>query len=199
MIVVTPIATRCLFGEVRSKMLGEVSTLLRELNDSMRLITIVFPYLPIPAHRRRDSARARLGEIFVEIVRSRRSSPGGGGAGHDDMLQCLIDASGAVHELQHQHVDRRARLLTHPEHLRAAVREQEELVLVRHRHGGDVVDHDALQRMGHLHRCVKETLRLHPPSLMLLRHARRSFVVRARGSGDAEYEVPAGHTVASRW
>lgn len=92
MIVVTPIATRCLFGEVRSKMLGEVSTLLRELNDSMRLITIVFPYLPIPAHRRRDSARARLGEIFVEIVRSRRSSPGGGGAGHDDMLQCLIDA-----------------------------------------------------------------------------------------------------------
>lgn len=119
-----------------------------------------------------------------------------GGGRRDARIGAL---RGAVHELQHQHVDRRARLLTHPEHLRAAVREQEELVLVRHRHGGDVVDHDALQRMGHLHRCVKETLRLHPPSLMLLRHARRSFVVRARGSGDAEYEVPAGHTVASRW
>uniref|UniRef100_I1QE99 Cytochrome P450 n=1 Tax=Oryza glaberrima TaxID=4538 RepID=I1QE99_ORYGL len=117
-----------------------------------------------------------------------------GGGRRDARIGAL---RGAVHELQHQHVDRRARLLTHPEHLRAAVREQEELVLVRHRHGGDVVDHDALQRMGHLHRCVKETLRLHPPSLMLLRHARRSFVVRTRGSGDAEYEVPAGHTVAS--
>uniref|UniRef100_A0A0D3GSI9 Uncharacterized protein n=1 Tax=Oryza barthii TaxID=65489 RepID=A0A0D3GSI9_9ORYZ len=74
MIVVTLIATRCLFGEVRSKMLGEVPTLLRELNDSMRLITIVFPYLPIPAHRRRDRACQRLGEIITEPEPTRAAS-----------------------------------------------------------------------------------------------------------------------------
>uniref|UniRef100_A0A0E0ED80 Uncharacterized protein n=1 Tax=Oryza meridionalis TaxID=40149 RepID=A0A0E0ED80_9ORYZ len=202
--------------EVRSTMLGEVPTLLRELNDSMRLITIVFPYLPILVHRRRDRARARLGKIFAEIVRSRRSSPGGGGTGHDDMLQCLIDARykgsratmeaevagmlvSALHTSSSTNTWASARLLTHPVHLRAAVREQEELVLLRHRHGGDVVDHNALERMGHLHRCVKETLRLHPPSLMLLRHARRSFVVRARGAAAPSTRSQQGTRWRARW
>lgn len=45
-----------------------------------------------------------------------------------------------------------------------------------------------------LHRYVKETLRLHPPAMVLLRHARRSFAVRNR-EGE-EYEVPEGCTVA---
>jgi sterol 14-demethylase len=94
--LVTLVASRCLFGEeVRSKMLGEVATHLRELNDGMRLVTILFPHLPIPAHRRRDRARARLGEIFSDIVRSRKESmpeSGGRNADVDDMLQCLIDS-----------------------------------------------------------------------------------------------------------
>ena len=84
-----------------------------------------------------------------------------------------------------------ARLLTHAKHLRAAVDEQ---ARVAARHGGRV-DYDALLEMDTLHRCVKETLRLHPPALMLLRHARRSFSVRTRDG--REYEVPKGHAVAS--
>ena len=47
---------------------------------------------------------------------------------------------------------------------------------------GDRVDYEALQEMETLHRCVKETLRLHPPAMVLLRHARRSFAVRDRKS-----------------
>uniref|UniRef100_I1PTB4 Obtusifoliol 14-alpha demethylase n=2 Tax=Oryza glaberrima TaxID=4538 RepID=I1PTB4_ORYGL len=218
--LVTLIASRCLLGEeVRDKMFDEVSTLLRELNDGMRLVTILFPRLPIPAHRRRDRARARLGEIFSDIVRSRRGSSvgGGGGAPHDDMLQCLIDARykdgrattetevagmlvAALFAGQHTSSSTStwtgARLLTNPDHLRAAVEEQARLL---RRHGGDRVDHAALAAMDTLQRCVKETLRLHPPALMLLRHARRSFVVRSEdsGGGECEYEVPEGHTVAS--
>jgi sterol 14alpha-demethylase len=50
--VVTLITSRCLFGPaVREKMLGEVGSLLRELNDGMRLVTILFPKLSIPAER----------------------------------------------------------------------------------------------------------------------------------------------------
>ncbi|VAI00444.1 unnamed protein product [Triticum turgidum subsp. durum] len=49
--------------------------------------------------------------------------------------------------------------------------------------------------MDTLHRCVKEVLRLHPPAMMLLRHARRSFTVRTR-EGNV-YDVPKGRTVAS--
>jgi sterol 14alpha-demethylase len=207
--VVTLIASRCLFGPaVREKMFGEVGTLLRELNDGMRLVTILFPKLPIPAHRRRDAARARLGEIFSEIVRSRKSCE----SSADDMLQCLIDSrykngrgttetevvSMLVSALfAGQHTSSRtgtftgARLLTHTKHLRAAVDEQERIVA---RHGARI-DYDVLQEMDVLHRCIKETLRLHPAALVLLRYARQSFAVRTRDG--REYKVPKGHAVAS--
>ncbi|CAL5062132.1 unnamed protein product [Urochloa decumbens] len=214
--VVTLMTSRCLLGAaVREKMFGEVGALLRELNDGMRLVTILFPHLPIPAHHRRDAARARLGEIFTDIVRSRklelsRRRDAGDDRRHDDMLQCLIDARykdgrgttetevvgmlvSALFAGQHNSSSAAtwtgARLLTHTKHLRAAVAEQDRLVAA-HR-----IDHDTLQEMGTLHRCVKETLRLHPPALMLLRHARRSFAV--RGMDGREYEVPAGRAVAS--
>ncbi|KAF0905957.1 hypothetical protein E2562_008979 [Oryza meyeriana var. granulata] len=149
-------------------MFGEVPTLLRELNDSMRLVTVVLPYLPIPTHCRQDRARARFDEIFTDIVRSRRSS-GSGRASHNDMLQCLIHAS---------YKD------GHNEHVVT-------IIIVKNNLTSVTRDID-----GHLHRCVKETLRLQPSTLMLLRHARRSFVVRARDGG-AEYEVLAEHMVAS--
>uniref|UniRef100_A0ACD5YW39 Uncharacterized protein n=1 Tax=Avena sativa TaxID=4498 RepID=A0ACD5YW39_AVESA len=219
--LVTLVASRCLFGEdVRSKMLGEVATHLRELNDGMRLVTILFPHIPIPAHRRRDKARARLGELFSDIVRSRKASStsesesGGRNAQVDDMLQCLIDSRykdgrgttetevvgmlvSALFAGQHTSSSTGtwtgARLLARENagHLRAAVLEQER-ILARH---GDRVDYEVLQEMETLHRCVKETLRLHPPAMVLLRHARRSFAVRTR-EGE-EYEVPEGSTVAS--
>ena len=209
--LVTLITSRCLFGAaVRERMFTEVGSLLRELNDGMRLVTILFPHLPIPAHRRRYAARARLGEIFTEIVRSRKSRTDDDD--DDDMLQCLLDARykdgrgttetevvgmlvSALFAGQHNSSSAGtwtgARLLTHTKHLRAAVEEQRRVV-ARH---GDRVDYDVLQEMDTLHRCVKETLRLHPPALMLLRHARRSFTVRTRDG--REYEVPKGHAVAS--
>uniref|UniRef100_A0A452XN92 Cytochrome P450 n=1 Tax=Aegilops tauschii subsp. strangulata TaxID=200361 RepID=A0A452XN92_AEGTS len=162
--LVTLVASRCLFGEeVRAKMLAEVATHLRELNDGMRLVTILFPHLQIPAHRRRDTARARLDEIFSGIVSSRKTSYPDGGP--NDMLQCLIDS---------RYKDGRA--TTKTEH-------------------GDRVDYEVLQEMETLHRCIKEVLRLHPPAMMLLRHARRSFTVQTK-DGDV-YEVPEGRTVAS--
>ncbi|XP_048560146.1 obtusifoliol 14-alpha demethylase-like [Triticum urartu] len=214
--LVTLVASRCLFGEeVRAKMLVEVATHLRELNDGMRLVTILFPHLPIPAHHRRDKARARLGEIFSDIVSSRKAScPDGSRNVVDDMLQCLIDSRykdgrattetevvgmlvSALFAGQHTSSSTGtwtgARLLAraNAKHLRAAVQEQER-IMARH---GDRVDYEVLQEMDTLHRCVKEVLRLHPPAMMLLRHARRSFTVRT--SEGVEYEVPEGRTVAS--
>ncbi|KAF7101971.1 hypothetical protein CFC21_103171 [Triticum aestivum] len=178
----------------------------------MRLVTILFPHLPIPAHRRRDTARARLCEIFSGIVSSRKTSYPDGGP--NDMLQCLIDSRykdgrattetevvgmvvSALFAGQHTSSSTGtwtgARLLAraNAKHLRAAVQEQERIV----ERLGDRVDYEVLQEMDTLHRCIKEVLRLHPPAMMLLRHARRSFTVRTM-EGD-EYQVPEGHTVAS--
>lgn len=48
-------ASRCLLGqEVRNNNLDSVSRLFHDLDNGMLPISIMFPYLPIPAHNRRD-------------------------------------------------------------------------------------------------------------------------------------------------
>ena len=56
------ISGRCLIGkEVRKKMIDEFITLFNELiNNGMCLTSVLFPYAPTPANRRRDQARAKL-------------------------------------------------------------------------------------------------------------------------------------------
>ena len=34
----------------------------------------MFPYLPIPAHRRRDAAREEMVELFRDVMKKRRAS-----------------------------------------------------------------------------------------------------------------------------
>ena len=41
--------------EVREEMFEEVSTLLHDLDDGMRPISVMFPYLPTAPHRKRDA------------------------------------------------------------------------------------------------------------------------------------------------
>lgn len=82
-------ASRCLLGrEVRDKLFDDVSALFHDLDNGMLPISVLFPYLPIPAHRRRDRARKKLAEIFSNIIGSRKSS----GKCETDMLQCFIDS-----------------------------------------------------------------------------------------------------------
>lgn len=81
-------ASRRLLGrEVRDKLFDDVSALFHNLDNGMRPISIIFPYLPIPAHCRHDRALARIAEIFSTIIKSRKSSK----KLEDDMLQCFID------------------------------------------------------------------------------------------------------------
>ncbi|KAG2557957.1 hypothetical protein PVAP13_8NG104200 [Panicum virgatum] len=59
-------ASRCLLGrEVREKLFDDVSALFHDLDNGMQPVSVIFPYLPIPAHKRRDRARARLAAIFA--------------------------------------------------------------------------------------------------------------------------------------
>jgi len=221
------IASRCLLGkEVRDHMHDEVSSLLRELIGGLHLVSLFFPYLPTPARRRRDRARARLEEIFSGIARLRRSSISSGrGAGDDDgdrdhdMLQGLLDSryrdgrgtteaevTGLLVALLFagHHTSATvttwtaARLLRHAKWLHAATEEQRRLLVQGNDQNDDaaaVIDYDVLLRMDVLHRSVKEALRLHPVTPMILRRARRAFTVRTEDG--AEYEVPEGRMLAS--
>ncbi|RRT67448.1 hypothetical protein B296_00024628, partial [Ensete ventricosum] len=202
-------ASRCLLGrEVRDKLFDDVSALFHDLDNGMRPISVIFPYLPIPAHRRRDRARARIAEIFSTIIKSRKSS----GKSEDDMLQCFIDSrykdgrpttEGEITGLliaalfAGQHTSSitstwtGAYMLRYQKYLTAALEEQREIM----RRHGDKVDHDILSEMDVLYRCIKEALRLHPPLIMLLRYSHDDFTIATKDGN--EYDIPKGHIVAT--
>lgn len=202
-------ASRCLLGrEVREKLFDDVSALFHDLDNGMQPISVIFPYLPIPAHKRRDRARARLAEIFATIIKSRKAS----GQSEEDMLQCFIDSKykngrptteGEVTGLliaalfAGQHTSSitstwtGAYLLRFRQYFAEAVEEQKE-VMKRH---GNKIDHDILAEMDVLYRCIKEALRLHPPLIMLLRQSHGDFTVTTK-EGE-EYDIPKGHIVAT--
>ncbi|KAM0847837.1 hypothetical protein ACQ4PT_054775 [Festuca glaucescens] len=81
-------ARRLLGKEVREKMFDEFRTLFREVENGVSFVSVFFPYIPIPAHRRRDSALLKITETLSEIVNSRRRS----GGTEEDMMQRLIDS-----------------------------------------------------------------------------------------------------------
>ncbi|KAF8400087.1 hypothetical protein HHK36_015962 [Tetracentron sinense] len=202
-------ASRCLLGqEVRDKLFDDVSALFHDLDNGMLPISVIFPYLPIPAHRRRDRARKKLAEIFASIISSRK----GTGNSENDMLQCFIDSKykdgrptteGEVTGLliaalfAGQHTSSitstwtGAYLLRHKDFLSAVLDEQKGLM----KQHGDKVDHDILSEMDVLYRCIKEALRLHPPLIMLLRSSHSEFSVKTREGN--EYDIPKGHIVAT--
>ncbi|KAJ8759376.1 hypothetical protein K2173_006896 [Erythroxylum novogranatense] len=202
-------ASRCLLGrEVRDKLFDDVSALFHDLDNGMLPISVLFPYLPIPAHRRRDKARKRLAEIFASIIASRKSS----GKTENDMLQCFIDSKykdgrptteaevtglliAALFAGQHTSSITStwtgSYLLRDKEYLSDVVEEQKTLM----RKHGNKVDHDILSEMDVLYRCIKEALRLHPPLIMLLRSSHSDFSVTTRDG--KEYHIPKGHIVAT--
>uniref|UniRef100_A0A2P2MQU7 sterol 14alpha-demethylase n=1 Tax=Rhizophora mucronata TaxID=61149 RepID=A0A2P2MQU7_RHIMU len=202
-------ASRCLLGqEVRDKLFADVSSLFHDLDNGMLPISVLFPYLPIPAHRRRDLARKKLAEIFANIISSRKHA----GKSENDMLQCFIDAKykdgrpttdsevtglliAALFAGQHTSSITStwtgAYLLCYKEYLSTVLEEQKNLI----KKHGKKVDHDILSEMDVLYRCIKEALRLHPPLIMLLRSSHTDFTV-TTGEGK-EYDIPKGHIVAT--
>lgn len=202
-------ASRCLLGrEVRDKLFDDVSALFHDLDNGMLPISVLFPYLPIPAHRRRDNARKKLAEIFANIISSRKSAD----KSEDDMLQCFIDSKykdgrpttesevtglliAALFAGQHTSSITStwtgAYLVCNKQYL-SAVEEEQKNLMEKH---GDRVDHDVLAEMDVLYRCIKEALRLHPPLIMLLRSSHSDFSVTTREG--KEYDIPKGHIVAT--
>jgi sterol 14-demethylase len=210
------IANRFLLGNEIKNNLGEVSTLLHEIfENSFHMINFFFPHLPIPSHRRRDEARARLGEILGDIVRSRRRNSSARDGDNDeeegDVLQSFINAKysdgrsmseseivglliGILFAGQHTSLSTStwtgACLLTHEKYLAAAVEEQKQIM----EQDGESIDYTILSKMGTLHRCIREALRLYSPTPMLVRQSHKSFAVKTREGMD--YEIPKGHALA---
>jgi sterol 14-demethylase len=203
------ISGRCLLGkEIREKMLDEFYTLFREVENGLNLVNLVFPYIPIPDNRRRDSARIKLKEILSKTLRSRRSF----GKVGEDTLQKLIDSkykdgrstteeeiTGLIialvfvgkHTSSHTSAWTGACLLDNAKCLEVVIEEQKQII---GKFGGEI-DYNVLLEMTALHWCIKEALRLHPATPILVRKTHKHFNLFTKEGN--EYTIPAGHTLVS--
>lgn len=211
--LVTLTAARTLLGrEVREQLFEQVATLLHHLDEGMLPISVFLPYLPIPAHAKRDRARKELSSIFAKIIRARRAN----GNREDDVLQQFIDAKyqnvyngratteeeitglliAVLFAGQHTSSITTAWTAYHiiadkTRGWNPCLAEQKQIM----REFGTELNFDVLSREEVLHRCVTEALRIHPPLLLLLRAVKQSFAVTTKSG--KEYVVPKGDIVAA--
>jgi sterol 14-demethylase len=199
-------ASRCLLGkEIRQTLSDTVSDLYQDLSDGMTHLTFFAPNFPYEKHRKRDRARAEMVKIFTESIQKRRANPL---APNADLLQTFIDSEyyngrkcndeeicglliAALFAGQHTSTITATwcglHLINAKEtHLPIILEEQKRAL----GENGGKVCFGALESMGYLTDCVRETLRKYPPLTMLLRKVIKDFKYK-------DFTVPKGDIVAT--
>ncbi|MCM6772688.1 cytochrome P450 [Nocardia sp. CDC159] len=187
-------SSACLIGvKFRDELDARFARLYHELERGTDALCYVDPYAPIESFRRRDAARGELVRLVREIMDRRIADPPARRADRD-MLDVLVsirdehdvprfsasEITGIFISMMfagHHTTSGTAawtiiELLRHPEILTRVIAELDE----RYADGQDVSFH-ALRRIPHLEAVLKETLRLHPPLIVLMRVARAEFEV----------------------
>jgi sterol 14-demethylase len=195
-------SSHCLLGaEFRYGMTEEFARVYAALEGGVNAIAYVNPYLPLPAFRRRDRARARLVEMITANIDKRRAT----NARPDDALQVLMESryadgtaltpneitgilTAAMFAGHHTSSGTAAwtliELLRNPEWLLKA---REEVDAIYAREG--TITYQSLREVPVLESIIKEVLRLHPPLIILMRGVLEDLHV-------AGYTIPAGRLVA---
>jgi sterol 14-demethylase len=196
-------ASHCLHGrEIRAHLDEHVAQLYADLDGGFSHLAWLLPgWLPFPSFRKRDRAQVEIKKLFHEVIQKRRNDPNP----DDDMLQTLIDSKYKSGEhltdneisgmligllLAGQHTSSTTSswlgfFLAKNKELQDKVYEEQKAIC------GDSlapVSYDQLKEMQLLDRCLKETLRLRPPIMTMMRMCRSSQNVLG-------YEIPAGHQV----
>ncbi|NEW25218.1 cytochrome P450 [Nocardia cyriacigeorgica] len=187
-------SSACLIGvKFRNQLDGRFAQLYHDLERGTDALAYVDPYAPIESFRRRDAARRELVALVQEIMDTRAANPPAD-AGDRDMLDVLVSVPGedgkprfSASEITgifismmfagHHTTSGTAawsviELLRHPEQLRKVVTELDELYS-----DGSDISFGALRQIPQLEAVLKETLRLHPPLIILMRVARDEFEV----------------------
>jgi sterol 14alpha-demethylase len=203
-------ASRCLHGdEVREGMFDEVARVFHDLDKGVTPLSFFFPNAPVEAHRIRDRARQEMVEIFSKVIRERRAKGSEGAAERTDLLQVFMDLEykegGNLTDDQivglliallfaGQHTSSITStwalmfLIFHPECLKKVLEEQDRVA-------GPALDFDSVAQMEYLQNCVKETLRLHPPLIMLMRMAMQT--VETTTEDGQKFVIPEGDIVVT--
>ncbi|NKY55097.1 cytochrome P450 [Nocardia flavorosea] len=193
-------SSACLIGtKFREELDSRFAHLYHNLERGTDALAYVDPYMPIESFRIRDESRAQLVELVQEIMHTRIAHPPADKEDRDllDVLVSVKKEDGTPHfsasEVTgifismmfagHHTTSGTAawsviELLRHPEVLSGVVKELDELYA-----DGQEVSFHALRQIPQLEAVLKETLRLHPPLIILMRVAQ------------GEFEV-CGHTIA---
>ena len=196
------IASRCLLGEeIRERLDLEFAALFHDLQGGINTIGFFAPYLPIPAHQRRDKARKKIFHLVSEILEERRKH----NKKADDFMHALMIAK--YHDgkkltddeitgllltvlFAGQHTSSvlaawtLIELIKHPEYLSrvhdeifSIYKESSKLTLA------------SLKQQSVLERAIRECERVHPPLIILIRKVKQDFQY-------GPYLVPAGKLAA---
>ncbi|MFF0281339.1 cytochrome P450 [Rhodococcus aetherivorans] len=203
-------SSACLIGKkFRDQLDSRFASLYHDLEKGTDALAFVDPYAPIESFRRRDEARRGLVALVEEIMVDRIANPPQGKEDRDmlDVLVSIKDENGkerfSADEITgifismmfagHHTTSGTAawaliELLRNPEYLRGVTDELDVLYA-----DGEVVSFHALRQIPMLESVLKETLRLHPPLILLLRVARGEFEVEGYriGEGDLVGATPA--------
>ncbi len=197
----------CLIGQrFREELDSRFADLYHDLERGTDALAYVDPHAPIESFERRDAAREQLVELVRGIMDRRREQPAPGDDERDllDVLMTLRDEDGELRfnadEITGMFISMMfaghhtssgtaawtlIELLRHPDLMDEVVAELDELYA-----GGPTVSFQALREIPRLEAAIKETLRLHPPLILLLRVAQQEFEV-------GDYTVPPGTMVGA--
>jgi sterol 14-demethylase len=197
----------CLIGRrFREELDSRFAHLYHDLERGTDALAFVDPYADIDSFRRRDHARTALVELVQGIMDRRAAEPVPPKEDRDllDVLVSLKNEDGTTHfsadEITGMFISMMfaghhtssgtaawtlIELLRHPEVMRDVVAELDDLYA-----DGSAVSFQALREIPRLESALKETLRLHPPLVLLLRVAKQDIEI-------GGHRVPAGTMVGA--
>ena len=197
----------CLIGRrFREELDGRFAVHYHHLERGTDALAYVDAYADIETFRRRDQARVDLVEL-VQGIMNRRAGPGPVARADRDLLDVLVslrNEDGTAHfsadEITGMFISMMfaghhtssgtaawtmIELLRHPELSRDVTAELDQLYAT-----GSEVSFQALRSIPRLEAVLKETLRLHPPLILLLRVAKQDYQI-------GGHVVPAGTMVGA--
>ena len=175
-------STVCLQGREIRDISGEFTKLYWQLDRALSTIGFFFPNLPLPSMIERNRARKRIGEIFKTVIDNRRNNPTG--EVHEDFIQTLMESSykdGTQVPEEHiiglmvgfllagQHTSNvtstwtGVHILSDSQVKERAIEEQQQLI------GDGPATYDHIKESTYLDSIIKETLRLRPPIIIMMR------------------------------
>jgi len=200
-------SSACLIGaKFRAQLDGRFAALYHDLERGTDALAFVNPYAPIDSFRRRDAARAGLVRLVEGIMSSRSAAPPPGRDERDllDVLMSLRDPVGGPAFSADEITGMFISMMFAGHHTTSGTAAWTLIELLRHRRvlaevtaeldalyrGGAEVSFQALREIPRLEGAIKETLRLHPPLILLLRAATRDLEA-------CGHTIPAGALVGA--